>query len=108
MAACEVLVKHSFPNNPGYKRGKGLSGMKTFTIRKIEARTFKKGKEHSPQRGQEALSQEETVHRDILITPWKFLSQTIMQGRVSQLTPAGLQPASHGDLVEVVLNRVKS
>lgn len=75
--ACGALVEHNFPSNQVYKRDKGLSGMKTSKIRKIEARTFKKGKEYSLLREQEALSQEENVCRDTLITSWQFLSQRL-------------------------------
>lgn len=77
VSAREVLVKHSFPSNSAYKRGKGLSGMKTFKIRKIEARTFKKAKAHSLHRGQEALSQEENVCGDTFVPPCQFVSQRL-------------------------------
>lgn len=84
-------MKHNFPSNQGYKREKVLSGMKTFKIRKVEERTFKKGKDYSLLRGQEAVSRVENfMLRHLNHTLAIFKSKTLMQGRVSQLSLAAV------------------
>ena len=59
-----------------YKGDKGLSGTKTVKIRKRKEKIFKE-KDNSLPKGQEALSQEENICGDTLITPWQFLSQRL-------------------------------
>lgn len=65
-----------FPQQPGVQE-RQRSLRNEDVQNKIEARTFKKGKEYSLLREQGALSQEGNVCRDTLITPWQFLSQRL-------------------------------